>query len=122
MTCPSCEMGATSEPILGLGFTTVNEELSDMLQLVVTQPTEHEALTGSLDNQGLGWLRHDKLKHIGRYSIDFKNSATPARSPYSAHPSGVALNQFTSQLAPSPGKLTEPHGPSPQRVGRDSLD
>ena len=29
--------------------------------------------------------------------------------------------RFTSQLAPTPGNLTEPPGPSPQRLWRESL-
>jgi len=38
--------------------------MSDLLQLVVTQPTELTSFQ-RFSIFGLGWLRHDKLKHIG---------------------------------------------------------
>ena len=42
-----------------------------MVQLVVTLPTTPEDFSSkilALMNSGLGWLRHDKLKHIGHLS------------------------------------------------------
>jgi len=47
--------------------------MSDMLQLVVTQPTKPKS-SAVLRNFVLGWVRHDKLKHIGHSLVLYKNA------------------------------------------------
>jgi len=88
--------------------------MSDMLQLVVAQPTEITSFQ-SISSLGLGWLRHEKLKRL-------LQKGPPVLGAQASSPARVPTNQQQlTELIALDGQASSPALPGPCGLFQETL-